>query len=313
MDQLCVNQTDSSDIERHLQCMQRVYAESSYTLAPLSCSLGDPYLNRSLQFFLQEPSSQYLSWSTIKGTLATLEHIVQDRWFRRTWTYHERFCGTNVYLAIRAGIPASDAQASSDIVVSLKSIRSAFKHLANTLMTTQLSPSDNHTIPIMACLERIVRINFDYPRTSESPEHFDMSLNNQVFEIVETYDNAVVADRLAILSNIGKHIYPSQSTLLDDHCFSYSTYLLVLLFSNGWSELRSSSSRKHFFLNMNATVCDIIGELTTLELTGIDATVRHLHDRPCSTSKVSASLMASSRSTKITRASPSWPSRNLKI
>jgi hypothetical protein len=57
IDQLCVDQNDPSDVEKHLQCMQRVYAKSSYTLAPFSCCLGDPYMIRSLRSFLQETSS----------------------------------------------------------------------------------------------------------------------------------------------------------------------------------------------------------------------------------------------------------------
>lgn len=53
IDQLCIQQDDPEDIERHLQCMQKVFAESVYTFSPLSFSYTTTAMLESFEFFLQ--------------------------------------------------------------------------------------------------------------------------------------------------------------------------------------------------------------------------------------------------------------------
>jgi hypothetical protein len=89
IDQLCVDQTDPQDVEMHLQCMHKVYDRCHYTLAPLSCCIDEPVKLRTLQEFLKLRSRRPPGPS-LGCVLELFEYITQDRWFSRTWTYHER-------------------------------------------------------------------------------------------------------------------------------------------------------------------------------------------------------------------------------
>jgi hypothetical protein len=93
--------------------------------------------------------------------------------------------------------------------------------------------------------------------------YYDLWLDQQVHASMADCNNSIVADRIAITSNLGNHSYRLQSTLLHQHGFSYSTCASVLIFSNVWNDLRSSSL-EYFQLPMDITALQIIDELKEL-------------------------------------------------
>jgi hypothetical protein len=270
IDQLCVMQNDPEDIEMHLQCMHKVFEESDYTLVPLSCCISNTLL-RTFECFLHiAPDKQKAETEVLEDVKTFLElfkFIVQDRWFKRAWTYQERRCSRNVKLAFHIvpglGSGVLGDEYFTEKFVSFYEIQKAFKHLLMSGVPDLLKRgiSDN-AISIWSYLEHIMQFNFDFDSGSEYlPDFKSQVLTKQIFDIIETCGITVISDRLAILANLRKYIYRLKSTILSDSCFSYSTCVLVLLISNDWLELRTAHERMYFAVRMDATISEIIKTL----------------------------------------------------
>ncbi|KAF2184577.1 hypothetical protein K469DRAFT_521124, partial [Zopfia rhizophila CBS 207.26] len=54
IDQECINQEDTKDIENHLQVMHKIYLESRWTIAVLCCVIPSQSLIEGLEKFLQQ-------------------------------------------------------------------------------------------------------------------------------------------------------------------------------------------------------------------------------------------------------------------
>jgi hypothetical protein len=89
IDQECIHQEDSADVERHLQIMHRIYRASKVTIGVLSCVLPQsPFAEEfalwnaaSVTHRRLPPSDDLADW------LVDLSH---DKWFTRTWTMQEQ-------------------------------------------------------------------------------------------------------------------------------------------------------------------------------------------------------------------------------
>ena len=79
IDQECIDQTDSNDVEKHLQDMHRIYRFSAFTVAILSKVSGSWTCLRSC--FLVES----LTVDQVQTTEETLREMVEDSWFTRSW------------------------------------------------------------------------------------------------------------------------------------------------------------------------------------------------------------------------------------
>jgi hypothetical protein len=268
LDQLCVDQTDPLDIEKHLQCMDRVYAESQCALAPLCILISNQPMLASLTSNLHDLHTAGLA--TIECIVGTLEHLVQDAWFWRTWTYHERLCASSVYLAISLhGIrPESTGTCDcftveDDLVISIEHIQ----HIIQALRKNDKLPKGS--MPPSPAREQARRLwvlfrEFFVEQKIITDRTNAVFWNRYIMRAIDKCDNLVVSDRLAIHSNIRHHTWRLRTTLLQNARYSYSTCSLVLVFSN-YPPLNDKSSREHFRLPIDQTVIEVIGKMHASE------------------------------------------------
>ncbi|KAI8937283.1 hypothetical protein NX059_006491 [Plenodomus lindquistii] len=96
IDQECIDQTSTVDIDRHIQAMHRVYNESLALIAILSIDTLSPLeADRIGRDNRQGGSHPLASVGRIK--------ISQDPWFSRTWTFQERNCAKRMWWSVPVG------------------------------------------------------------------------------------------------------------------------------------------------------------------------------------------------------------------
>lgn len=106
IDQECIDQTCTEDVESHLAIMDRVYSQSRFTVAMLSVTLkaaadvaalalvSDFERIRSLSNCKQLTAGSFDSQAMINA----LQFCQFDLWFTRTRTMHEQYCTQPGYL-----------------------------------------------------------------------------------------------------------------------------------------------------------------------------------------------------------------------
>ena len=76
LDQECINQEDPTDIERHLQDMNRIYQFSRLTVAVLS---------KAVENWAMAVRCLNLGWTSDEQDFELLQYMTQDPWFTRSW------------------------------------------------------------------------------------------------------------------------------------------------------------------------------------------------------------------------------------
>jgi hypothetical protein len=76
LDQECINQEDPTDIETHLQDMNRIYQFSRLTVAVLS---------RAVENWATAVRCLNLGWTSDEQDFELLQYMTQDPWFTRSW------------------------------------------------------------------------------------------------------------------------------------------------------------------------------------------------------------------------------------
>ncbi|KAJ4304539.1 hypothetical protein N0V90_000065 [Kalmusia sp. IMI 367209] len=244
IDQECINQDDATDIENHLQIMHRIYQKSRWTIAVLSCSLSNEFLLSTMVRLLEEgyDSRDKLSdmtlddddeplrnsFNLIPGDRQEryrqyddlLNHIFEDLWFTRTWTFHEKLCAKYLVFLIPISPPLrlqpnhEHLAVDNDISFGADMIETLFSKMPVRFFWKRYRMVSNLTNPIRTLPRPLARWN--------------------MYRYMEKCDNLVVSDRLAIFANICGFEWKLKSTLLDTSQWSYSTCLLVLLVANTW-------------------------------------------------------------------------------
>ncbi|KAF2868354.1 heterokaryon incompatibility protein-domain-containing protein [Massariosphaeria phaeospora] len=222
IDQECINQQDPTDIERHLQVMDRIYSDSRWTVAVLSCNIANVTLLdrfKPILDILAEPCT--LLENERQPIDRLVRYITQDRWFSRTWTFHEKNCAKSLALLIpTVGCTSSEetlryASIGSDLCVDID-LFYAFGFLNQTNINDR-------------------EFEQYFFRRSRFEENI-MPGPHEVFGDMEKCDNSVTADRLAIFANISGLKIKLNSTALTTPEFSYSTCILALVLANLWSQ-----------------------------------------------------------------------------
>jgi hypothetical protein len=268
LDQLCVDQTDRSDVENHLQCMNRVYAESQCALAPLCIPILDQWMLAGLTSNLDDLRTAELS--AIECIVATLEHLVQDTWFWRTWTYHERLCARSVYLAIPLHGIRSEATDTRDCFAIEDDLIINIEHIQQIIQVSRKNDKvPGGKAPPSPAREQARRLwvlfrEFFVERTIITGNTNPIFWNRYIMKAIDRRDNLVVSDRLAIHSNIRNHNWRLRTTQLQNARYSYSTCLLVLVLSN-YLLFNYKLSREHFRLPMDQTIMEVIGKMEASE------------------------------------------------
>ncbi|CAN9427102.1 unnamed protein product [Alternaria alternata] len=234
IDQECIHQDDPTDVERHLQVMHRIYSNSKVTIAVLATSSGRIDLPTIGHF------KSLLESTSCEPTDQSVQHIAfrkwfcdvsDDRWFSRTWAFQEKLSAEHVesLLPITAQLSA-ESTVYEDLCIDIarmwtiagwSSITCAVSVEKQMGMTNGMNNSRSRPAPRRLMLESIV----------------------DIYEQMEQCENAVLADRLAILANICDLAYRLASTKLDHPQYSYSTCLVVLIFANVWPDQEKRQMR----------------------------------------------------------------------
>ncbi|CAN9414300.1 unnamed protein product [Alternaria alternata] len=234
IDQECIHQDDPTDVERYLQVMHRIYSNSKVTIAVLATSSGRIDLHTIGHF------KSLLESTSCEPTDQSIQHIAfrkwfcdvsDDRWFSRTWAFQEKLSAEHVelLLPITAQLSA-ESTVYEDLCIDIvrmwtiagwSSITCAVSVEKQMEMTNHMNNSRSRPAPRRLILESIV----------------------DIYEQMEQCENSVLADRLAILANICDLAYRLASTKLDHPQYSYSTCLVVLIFSNVWPDWEKRQMR----------------------------------------------------------------------
>lgn len=234
IEQECIHQDDPTDVERYLQVMHRIYSNSKVTIAVLATSSGRIDLHTIGHF------KSLLESTSCEPTDQSIQHVAfrkwfcdvsDDRWFSRTWAFQEKLSAEHVelLLPITAQLSA-ESTVYEDLCIDIvrmwtiarwSSITCAVSVEKQMEMPNHMNNSRSRPAPRRLILESIV----------------------DIYEQMEQCENSVLADRLAILANICDLAYRLASTKLDHPQYSYSTCLVVLIFSNVWPDWEKRQMR----------------------------------------------------------------------
>jgi hypothetical protein len=268
IDQECIDQQDPADLELHLQRMHEIYGWSTYTVAVLSRPVATvDLLDKMVCIAPRVSQGDYTSGGYLgehpenpQIVLDLLEFLLQDVWFTRTWTLQERRCSQ--WQALHFLVPVhrdvrEQIVQTTDSASSLDAHVPSTQKLPNAILSLNIQPepsSSDMDYPIsaytfrelatetLACagtaevrsVRRLLQKHFMTSKGGLDPE--------MIFQDMEECDNLVVADRLAIFSNICDLRWRLKQTELDRKGVSYSTCMLLLLKWNwGWGDSKTLS------------------------------------------------------------------------
>jgi len=240
IDQECIDQNDPDDVEKHLQCVTKIYANSRHTIAmlsgmisseeeflALSCLCNDKLSDEAVAYFQHDHRFVDLCHKI-------LQKIGQDPWFYRAWTYEERYSATNLHLLINRDPSLANYTwlgDSGEVDISFALLKSALMHkwgdwgakcglfpLVLPWFNTSISPQG---LPFYIFVKEFKgRTGFGH-------------IISKLFKTLEACHITKDSDRLAILADIGGLPNRLKSTFLNNERYSYSTCVLVLLLNNG--------------------------------------------------------------------------------
>lgn len=220
IDQECIDQDNLEDIERHLRIMDRVYRESRWTVALLSLNVNSVRTFTALmKMHRHVPRSQ--RHTTTADCFQAIEYLSVNPYFKRTWTFQERLCSTDLIWLIpcphefQMDLNLLSPLAGSDIEIDVDLV------LANLLLYVRRDRFEGYGEENF----------FNLPDIGGRKSAGLLAAPN-LFEVSEDCDNSITSDRLAILANVCLLNQKLNSTLLNRPDYSYSTCLLVLMIAN---------------------------------------------------------------------------------
>jgi hypothetical protein len=223
--------------------MDRVYSGSAFTAAILSHVLSN---QEDLDAFAEFMGPLWYAVHVQKKDLAAMKEIMsrtrsflldiaENAWFRRSWTFQEKWCGAKLHylLTLRCVVRGGDLQCvGEDLFFSVKAMQAALARCTSWVgkkFKTDLRQTVHTDVPLLP-----FGSVWGIPGTTSSrnPEW-------DKFRVLETCDNLVVSDRLAIFANVNGFQMQLKSTVLNRAAYSYSTCILVLLLRNAKGRARS--------------------------------------------------------------------------
>lgn len=265
IDQECIAQSDSEDVETHLRNMHKVYMRSHCTLALLSTPITslEMYLrlfrlqSRAWLFDSRDPFEAALE--AVDDAAYLLEYLVKDRWFTRLWTFNEQRCSSELHYAIVVSLEAGGVldpvvgsrQAYLDMISSWQTESSSLQdpgarmaritylnleHIrgltVDGLKVANISHDPLHLHPSYVNLCCIINSRFWHGDAKESPSQYvrcNIVIMEDIMREASHLQCSVQADELVIISNAAGLPWGLKTTELDSPDVSYSTCVLVLL------------------------------------------------------------------------------------
>jgi hypothetical protein len=267
IDQECINQEDDADVQNHLQCMHTIYKQAKMAIGLLDFELTRSQWRALINFSnvngideqcLNEAESssrtlqRLLDIKSIEFLTRLFKSVRKDRWFSRTWVFQERYSSSHsmrllfrVSAEVKAFLQASNRTGpfvenfplSLEDVGYIPAIWSCFLkqrsmetgelHLA--LAALYEATQDISTTFKGASFELMVNIlvTRHIPHVRNLPaDGFGVQA---IFRHIESCDNQIISDRVAIFANVANFASRIDTTGLS----SYSVALLVNLLING--------------------------------------------------------------------------------
>jgi len=258
IDQECIDQSDSEDVRRHLQCMHHIYAKADIVAGMLSFEIANSRQLYDLAVIValpeglepESPMRQHvLGISTdvkrVKSITRLLHSIVLDRWFTRTWCFQERHSSAGDMTLLLPESPVLEHVSKKDNV-SYKAKVADFRlpllgvvFLAATWQAI-LERTGSMTAELEAALTSLYRVTRRFcPLGLKFDTAFNMLQGGQlqrdeeytartIFHHIERCDNRLVSDRVAIFANVAR--FATYADMSKQN--SYSIALLALLSIN---------------------------------------------------------------------------------
>jgi len=264
IDQECINQEDPIDVQRHLRCMHTIFNQATSVIGLLSFEVADwrqlsiIHTIDTLDEYLHQGSPlentvlpAFLDIGTVKFMTRLLKTIQMDRWFTRTWVFQERFSSMKVLTLLLR--PSAELKktliakgihgpCSEDIPLNATS---AFLLVATWVAVLKKNSAEN--LEILNSLEALheaalslcgyldgfkIDAVVDAIMRGSSPKDMDSPADGfqckTIFRNIESCDNRVISDRVAIFANVAEFHSHVNTTGRK----SYSLSLLALLLVN---------------------------------------------------------------------------------
>ena len=243
IDQECIDQTSSADVQSHLKVMHRIYEESKWTVAVLSFTITDHSL---LEYFVTylyfeeaaretERSLARLSRKTVgypgafnqcvEGATTLLHYITEDTWFSRTWAYQEKRCASTLFLLVP--IEESTKLSQSLRVHTIGTDLCFDVAHFNRLMKMHHEDVFFHGYGFMPLVDNIqMKYDISWDRATDNYDCYP------ILRAIQDCENLVVADRIAIFGHVCGYQYRLVSSVLNSARFSFSACVIALLLAN---------------------------------------------------------------------------------
>ena len=242
IDQECIDQEDPYDVDAHLQIMHEIYRRSTFTVAVLSTTMMEldllSYAQHGMMITRDRRQFERL-----------LRLLSSDTWFSRTWTFQERYCAARLhYLVPFDPSLQNDALMGSRIDLEIPSTHFGVdayleNHDPEEWFTRNSAERSTPTNKVTTALhaKAITELNglshkFIAAQSEGISRQYSVGerreLIDRTLSTMETCENSVVADRLAIVANICNFSWRIGTADLDCTGLSLSTCILVLLKHN---------------------------------------------------------------------------------
>ena len=265
IDQECINQQDDADVQKHLQCMHTIYKQAKFAIGLLNFELKNwnqfmsminfanvaAYPRQGFNKVYSHPEF-LLSVKSIKFMTRLLNSVRMDRWFSRTWVFQERYSAFDMQFLFRVSSEVrtilkglnftgpcwEDFALCAGDIGSIPAIWSLIlKNTSTETVELNLAFQALHAATQSVCtlfegitIEMIINklVTGQDPHATQRPS--DGFHLKSVFHHIESCDNQIVSDRVAIFANVVGLDRRMNTTGLS----SYSLSLLMLLHINNF-------------------------------------------------------------------------------
>jgi hypothetical protein len=264
VNQECIDQNDATDVQNHLQCMHKIFNRAKNVIGLLNFEVADwtqmlalENINTVKHHLIQEPTissvipPMFTNVKLMKYLMRLLKSIHLDRWFTRTWVFQERYSSLDaLVLLLRPSaslkqellakcpnkLEAEHVYLHAQRLVCLAAVWAAMlKKFKVEDIEVRGRLGELHRVAMTLCghldsfsLDTLANSLLTDEKLSIADCPSDGFVEKDIFRAIESCDNRVVSDRLAILANITKlklHIPAIMQK-------SYSMSILQLLLVN---------------------------------------------------------------------------------
>jgi Heterokaryon incompatibility protein (HET) len=240
IDQECIDQTNPTDIENHLQCNHIIFSQANFKIGLLSFELSQRQLDELIGIQLAHcitESHVVAGWGIrqilnyIQYLTRLLRSISRDRWFTRAWVFQERY-SANIDMCLLLPVSYKVLEifkpsfgidiVGEDFAVHVDeicSIATAWKrHLTDSELDQELQENITIREDVRKSLNSLhdaaqllsgpifrgapLDIIWDHYTSGMGPARDISGMIHRAFLEIESCDNEVVSDRVAILSNV---------------------------------------------------------------------------------------------------------------